>query len=74
MDWITRPAILVSVLLTSLIISLVLSAIFFWRERSAKAEAEVALERARVARVEREAASATLRALLGLRVGVFVHG
>jgi hypothetical protein len=63
MDWIARPSVLVGVLVTSLIISLVLSAIFFWRERTAKAEAEVAIERARVARIEREAASAHLRAL-----------
>ena len=61
--FVARPAVLVSIALTSLVISLVLSTIFFWRERSAKAEAEVALERARVERIEREAASAHLRAL-----------
>ena len=62
-QFVSRPAVLVSIALTSLVISLVLSAIFFWRERSAKAEAQVALERARVERIEREAASAHLRAL-----------
>jgi len=61
--FVARPAVMVSIALTSLVISLVLSTIFFWRERSAKAEAEVALERARVERIEREAASAHLRAL-----------
>ena len=63
MDWASRPSVLLSVGLTSLVISLVLSLIFFWRERSARAEAAVALERARVGQVEREAALANLRAL-----------
>jgi signal transduction histidine kinase len=63
MDWVTRPGMLVSVLLTSLIISVVLSLIFFWRERSASAEAATAQERARMGHIQREAALANLRAL-----------
>ncbi len=54
---------LLSIVTSSLVISIVLSAVFFWRERSAKAEAMLALERARVERIEREAALANLRAL-----------
>jgi signal transduction histidine kinase len=63
LDWASRPGLVVSMLFTSLLISLVLSVIFFWRERSALAEAGIARERARAERVEREAALANLRAL-----------
>jgi sensor histidine kinase YesM len=61
--WITRPAALVSMMVTSIVISTVLSVIFFWRERSAAAEADVARERERRERIEREALAANLRAL-----------
>jgi signal transduction histidine kinase len=62
-EWITRPAAFISVVTTSLVISTVLSVIFFWRERSAVAEATVARERERSERIEREALAANLRAL-----------
>ena len=61
--WITRPGALFSITLISLLISLVLSVIFFWRERAAHAEAAIALERARAEGIERQAALAHLRAL-----------
>ncbi len=48
---------------TSLVISLVLSLIFFWRERHARAEAQLQAERLRSERIEREAVFANLRAL-----------
>jgi len=47
----------------SIAISIVLSGIFFWRERSAVADAALARERERSERVEREAVTANLRAL-----------
>jgi sensor histidine kinase YesM len=59
----TRPAAIFSLVITSLLISTVLSVIFFWRERSAVAEAAVARERERGERIEREALAANLRAL-----------
>jgi sensor histidine kinase YesM len=61
--WLTRPEVVGSMLVVSIIISTVLSVIFFWRERSALAEAEVARERERRERIERESLSANLRAL-----------
>lgn len=54
---------LLTMLSVGLAISVVLSVIFFWRERSALAEAELARERERVERIERSAATANLRAL-----------
>ena len=62
-QWATRPSVIVSVGITSLIISLVLSSIFFWRERSATAAADAARERARFEQAQRETALANLRAL-----------
>ena len=50
-------------LFVSLVISVVLSVIFVWRERSAVADADLAREREKGERVEREAAFANLRAL-----------
>jgi sensor histidine kinase YesM len=61
--WLTRPEVIGSMLVVSIVISTVLSVIFFWRERSAMAEAEVARERERRERIERESLSANLRAL-----------
>lgn len=58
-----NPAALFSILSTSLVVSMVLSVIFFWRERSAVAAAALAGERERSERIEREAALANLRAL-----------
>jgi len=48
---------------SSLLISAILAAIFFVRERQARVEADLERERARAERVEREATLATLRAL-----------
>jgi sensor histidine kinase YesM len=62
-SWVTRPSAILSMVGTSVIVSTVLSVIFFWRERSAVAEAAVARERERSERIEREAALANLRAL-----------
>ena len=59
----TDSRVLLSVVTSSLAISFVLSLVFFWRERSALAEAAAAIERMRVERIEREAAHANLRAL-----------
>jgi signal transduction histidine kinase len=50
-------------LFVSLVISVVLSVIFFWRERSAVADAALAREREKGERSERESALANLRAL-----------
>jgi signal transduction histidine kinase len=50
-------------LFVSLVISMVLTVIFFWRERSAVADAALAREREKGERIEREAALANLRAL-----------
>jgi len=52
-----------SILLNSLVISAILSAIFFAREREAKAKAALVAERLRVEQVERQAVLANLRAL-----------
>jgi signal transduction histidine kinase len=61
--WLTDPAAIISITTTSLVISTIMAVIFFWRERDAVAEAELALERERTQRIEREAALSTLRAL-----------
>ncbi len=62
-NWLTDPAAIISITATSLIVSTIMSAIFFWREREAVAKAALALERERTQRIEREAAHANLRAL-----------
>jgi len=61
--WLTQPQAIASIVITSVIISTILSVIFFWRERSAIAEADVARERERRERIERESLAANLRAL-----------
>jgi sensor histidine kinase YesM len=61
--WLKSPGWIVSVATTSVIISSVLSAIFFWREREARAQAALEREQLRGERIEREAALANLRAL-----------
>ncbi len=61
--WLPDPAALISLTLTSLVISAIMSVIFFWREREAVAAAELAIERERTQRIEREATLANLRAL-----------
>ena len=62
-SWLTDPAAIISITTTSLVISTIMSVIFFWRERGAVAEATLALERERTQRIEREATLANLRAL-----------
>ena len=62
-SWLTDPAAMVSLTLTSLLISAIMSVIFFWREREAVAAAALAIERERTQRIEREATLANLRAL-----------
>jgi sensor histidine kinase YesM len=62
-NWLTDPAAIISITTTSLVISAIVSAIFFWRERHARAEADLERERLRAERVEREATLANLRAL-----------
>jgi sensor histidine kinase YesM len=61
--WLTDSAALISITTTSLVISTIMSAIFFWRERVATQAAHRARGRARTQRIEREAALANLRAL-----------
>ncbi len=61
--WLTDPVAIMSITTTSLVISTIMSVIFFWRERGAVAEATLALERERTQRIEREAALSNLRAL-----------
>ena len=63
LQWILRPRWLAAMGVSSLVISTVLAAIFFARERQARAEALLALERGRMERVERDATLANLRAL-----------
>jgi len=62
-EWLTRPDLVVTMLVWSLAISVVLTVVFFWRERGAVAEAQIARERERSQGIEREAALAHLRAL-----------
>jgi len=62
-QWLRNPQWLAAFAFTSLVISLILSIIFFWRERHARAEAALQTERLRTERVEREATLANLRAL-----------
>ena len=57
------PRNVLAIVLTSLLISGVMLALFLPRERAAKAEAQVAREQARVAAAEREAAHAQMQAL-----------
>ena len=62
-QWLKNPQWLAAFAFTSLVISFILSVIFFWRERHARAEAALQAERLRAERVEREAVLANLRAL-----------
>lgn len=58
-----NPRNVLAILFNSLIISSIIAAIFFAREREAKARAALDAERLRAERVERQAALANLRAL-----------
>jgi sensor histidine kinase YesM len=57
------PRWIIAIAVTSLVISIVIAVIFFWREQSAQAEAALEREQRRVADIEREATVANLRAL-----------
>ena len=57
------PRMVGGILLNSLVISGIISAIFFARERESRAQAALVAERLRVEQVERQAALANLRAL-----------
>jgi signal transduction histidine kinase len=63
MHWLKSPQWLAAFGFTSLVISLILSLIFFWRQREATAQAALQTERLRAERIEREATLANLRAL-----------
>ena len=62
-NWLGDPGWVISIAATSLAISLVISTIFFVREREANAAAELERERLRIERIERDAIAANLRAL-----------
>ncbi len=57
------PRWVIAIAVTSMVISIVLAIIFFWREKSAQAEAALERERRRAADHERVAMEANLRAL-----------
>ncbi len=61
--WITKPGVIVGIAVNCFMISLIIGAIYFWRERSLLAEMHLAAERERMATMEREATLANLRAL-----------
>jgi len=61
--WFSNPRWLAIMAFSGLVVSVILSVIFFWRARHAAAEAELERERTRSERIEREAAFANLRAL-----------
>lgn len=61
--WFSRPGWYIGVAVNSLIISVIIGVIYFWRERSLLAEMRLARERERVALMEREAMLANLSAL-----------
>jgi sensor histidine kinase YesM len=63
LDWLLRPRWLATMGISSAIISTIIAVIFFAREREARAQADLARERVRIERAEREAALANLRAL-----------
>jgi len=62
-NWLVTPGWILSIAGTSLSISIVISTVFYVREREARSEAALAAGRARVERMEREAIAANLRAL-----------
>jgi signal transduction histidine kinase len=62
-QWLKSPQWLAAFAFTSLVISVILSLIFFWRQRDANAQAALQTERLRAERIEREATLANLRAL-----------
>jgi sensor histidine kinase YesM len=63
LGWILQPRSIIAMAVTSAILSTIIAALFFGRERQARAVADLERERLRAERVEREAAIANLRAL-----------
>ena len=63
LNWLLRPRWVATMALSGAIISTIIAAIFFAREREARALAALEGERVRIERAEREAALANLRAL-----------
>ena len=63
LNWLLRPRWVATMALSGAIISSIIAAIFFAREREARALAALEGERLRIERAEREAALANLRAL-----------
>jgi len=61
--WFSNPRWLAVMAFSGLVVSVILSVIFFWRARHAGAQAALERERSRSERIEREAALANLRAL-----------
>ena len=61
--WFVSTGWITSVAAMSLLLSLVISGVFYLREREAKSQAALQEERARVERIQREALAANLRAL-----------
>jgi signal transduction histidine kinase len=61
--WLRSPGWVAFMAFSSLLVSVILSVIFFWRERHARDEAELERRRLHAERVEREAVLANLRAL-----------
>jgi signal transduction histidine kinase len=62
-NWLSDPGWVISVASISVVLSLILSAVFYLRERGAVAAAGLERERLRVERIERAATLANLRAL-----------
>jgi sensor histidine kinase YesM len=58
-----EPRTILGIAISSLVISVVIAIVYFWREKGALAEAALERERRRAADIEREALAANLRAL-----------
>lgn len=63
LQWILRPRWLAVMGLSSAVISIIIAVVFYSGERRARAEADLARERERIERIERDAVLANLRAL-----------
>jgi len=65
-NWLRSPRWLATMAASSVVLSVILSVIFFWRARHAQAEAEAERARLRAERVEREATLANVTSLVDL--------
>jgi sensor histidine kinase YesM len=63
MPSLSEPRWILAIVISSLVISVVIAIIYFWREKSALADAALERESRRIADIEREALAANLRAL-----------